>query len=142
MEHEPPLDDHRSPMWLPWIAGPEEQADGPALVSLSEFKMHTLRDLPGIAWTGMRLRAGWYGLPGAVGLHLWMDLTQRSIGSLSVWTNAADLRRWIGLPLHTQVMRRYRSRGIARATQWTCEPFDRAAILVEAKRRLTSARGR
>jgi hypothetical protein len=61
------------------------------------------------------------------------------VGSLSVWTDAADLRRWIGLPRHVQVMRRYKPRGTARSTQWTRETFDRAAILAEAKQRL--ARG-
>lgn len=139
---ERPLDGHRAALWLPWVAGPEQDVEGPVLVSLTEFQMRTLRDLPGAAWAGMRLRAGWYGLPGAVAMRLWTDPTQRSTGSLSVWTSSADLRRWIGLPLHAQIMRRYRSRGVARATHWTCEPFDRATILAEAKRRLTAARRR
>lgn len=66
-------------------------------------------------------------------------LSRRCTGSLSVWTDEADLRRWIGLPRHAEVMRRYRPRGMARSTQWTCETFDRAAVHAEAKRRL--ARG-
>lgn len=80
--------------------------------------------------------AGWYGLPGAIGLYLWIDLPKRCVGSLSVWTNETDLQRWVGLPRHVQVMRRYKPRGTARSAQWSCEAFDRLAILNEAKRRL------
>lgn len=125
-------------MWLPWTAGPHEEANGPVLVSLTEFKAHSWHDLPAMAWIALGLRAGWYGLPGAVGLFLWTDVSQRCVGSLSVWTDEADLRRWIGLPRHGWVMRRYRLRGTARSTSWTCETFDRSAILDEAKRRLVS----
>lgn len=109
------------------------------LVSLTEFRAHAWRDLPRMGWIGLGLRAGWYGLPGAVGLYLWADVPRRCVGSLSVWTDAADLRRWIGLPRHTDVMRRYRPRGAARSARWTCGVFDRTAILTEAKQRL--ARG-
>jgi hypothetical protein len=131
---------HRALIWLPWVAGPEERAGGQVLVSLTEYKPQRWRDLPSVARAGMRLRGGWYGLPGAVGLHLWVDPCKRGSGSLSVWTNAADLRRWIGLPLHRQIMGRYRSRGTARSTQWTWDSCDRTAILAEAKLRLASAR--
>lgn len=132
----PQLKEGRRPVWLPWIAGPHEGTTGPVLVSLTEFRANAWRHLPGMAWIALGLRAGWYGLPGAVGLYLWTDASRRCVGSLSVWTDEAYLRRWIGLPRHVQVMRRYRPRGAARSTQWTCETFDRSAILAEAKRRL------
>lgn len=128
----------RRPMWLPWIAGPYEETAGPVLVSLTEFRANAWRHLPGMGRIALGLRAGWYGLSGAVGLYLWSDLPRRCVGSLSIWTDEADLRRWIALPRHVQVMRRYRPRGMARSTQWTCETFDRAAILAEAKRRLAA----
>ncbi len=89
-----------------------------------------------MGWIALGLRAGWYGLPGAVGLYLWSDLPRRCVGSLSVWTEEQALRRWIRLPRHVQVMRRYRPRGTTRSTQWTCETFDRTAIHAEAKRHL------
>jgi hypothetical protein len=128
----------RRPVWLPWMAGPHEAVAATVLVSLTEFRAHAWRDLPGMAWIGLALRAGWYGLPGAVGLYLCADVPRRCVGSLSVWTDAADLRRWIGLPRHVEVMRRYRPRGTARSTKWTSETFDRKAILAEGKRRLAS----
>lgn len=128
----------RQPVWLPWIAGPHEDTAGPVLVSLTEFKANAWRDLPGMGWIALGLRAGWYGLPGAVGLYLWADLPRQCVGSLSVWTDEANLQRWIRLPRHVQVMRRYQPRGTTRSTQWTRENFDRSAIYAEAKRRLAS----
>jgi hypothetical protein len=77
-------------VWLPWMAGPHEETAQSVLVSLTEFRAHAWRDLPRMAWIGLALRAGWYGLPGAVGLYLWTDFPQRCVGSLSVWTDAAD----------------------------------------------------
>lgn len=115
------------------MAGPEEGTAGPVHVSLTEFRAHAWRDLPSMGWTAVGLRAGWYGLPGAVGLYLWADVPRRCVGSLSVWTNAAHLRRWIGLPRHVEVMRRYKPRGTTRSTQWTSETFDRSVVLREAK---------
>jgi heme-degrading monooxygenase HmoA len=132
------LPEGRRPVWLPWIAGPHEETAERVLVSLTEFRANGWRYLPGMARIALGLRAGWYGLPGAVGLYLWTDPARRCVGSLSVWTDEADLRRWIGLPRHVQVMRRYRPRGTARSTQWNCETFDRSAILVEAKQCLAS----
>ena len=114
MKAAAPLKDGRRPVWLPWTAGPHEDTPGTVLVSLTEFRAHAWRDLPGMAWVALGLRAGWYGLPGAVGLYLWADIPRRCVGSLSVWTDAADLRRWIGLPRHVEVMRQYRPRGTAR----------------------------
>jgi hypothetical protein len=71
-------------------------------------------------------------------LYLWADIPRRCVGSLSVWTDAADLWRWIGLPRHVEVMRQYRPRGTARSTKWTCETFDRWTILAEGNLRLAS----
>lgn len=55
-------------------------AAGSVLVSLTEFRPHAWRDLPHMAWIALWLRAGWYGLPGAVGLYLWTDLPRRCAG--------------------------------------------------------------
>jgi hypothetical protein len=134
--HTAQLTEGRRPVWLPWIAGPHEETAGAVLVSLTEFRADAWRYFPGMGWIALGLRSGWYGLPGAVGLYLWADVPRLCVGSLSVWTDEADLQRWIGLPRHVHVMRRYRPRGKARSTQWTCETFDRTVILAEAKRRL------
>jgi heme-degrading monooxygenase HmoA len=123
-------------LWGAWAPGPEEAAAGPVVVSLTNFTMHTLRDLPGIWRAAIRLRRGWYGLPGAVGLYLWADAPSRQVGSVSVWTNEPDLHRWIGVPLHVAIMRRYRTRGFLRSAKWFSATVDRTAIRTEAARRL------
>ncbi len=125
-------------IWFPWQSGPEDRADGPVLVSLTDYTMRSLRSYPGIVRAGSHLALGWYGLPGAVGLFLWTDPLRRHTGSVSVWTDERQMRRWVGLPYHRQIMRRYRTRGSLMSTTWTAEPFDRTAVLAEAKRRLAA----
>jgi heme-degrading monooxygenase HmoA len=124
-------------LWLPWAAGPEERTAGPVLVSVTEFTMQHPRDLFGITTAALRLRQGWYGLPGAVGLYLWAAPLERRSGSVSVWTNREDLRRWVGLPLHVAIMRRYRTRGSLESTTWSSPAFDRASVHTEATRRIS-----
>lgn len=67
---------------------------------------------------------GWYAMPGAVGLWLWMlPFTTRS-GSISVWTDMTAMRNFVGLPLHVGVMRHNRDRGTLRSTTWAVDEFD------------------
>jgi hypothetical protein len=54
-------------------------------------------------------------------------------GSVSVWTSEDDLRRFVGLPLHVDVMRRNRDRGTLRSTTWTADAFVRADVLDRAR---------
>ena len=129
-------------VWFPWLPGPEEGTVEPVVVSLTDFTMHSLRSLPGIVRAGRRLGLGWYGLPGAVGVRLWADPLSRTTGSLSVWTDHRAMRRWVGLPLHVETMRRYRTRGSLRSSTWHQEELDRATVLAEADRILDAQRGR
>jgi len=55
-----------------------------------------------------------------------------------VWTDRAALRRWVGLPLHVTIMRRYRPLGTNRSALWDVEQFDRDAVRAEAERRLVA----
>jgi hypothetical protein len=110
--------------WFRWQPGPENRTTGPVVVSLTDYRMHSLRSLPGIARAGTRLSLGWYELPGA--------------GSLAVWTDRAALRRWAGLPLHVTIMRRYRPLGTNQSALWDVEHFTRDAARAEAERRLQS----
>lgn len=123
-------------IWLPWQAGPENDTTGPVLVSLTDFTMRSLRFFPEIASTGIRLSLGWYGIPGAVGVSLWADPVHRRTGSLSVWTDEAALRRWVGLPLHIRTIRRNRDRGTLRTMTWSTDAVDRTVLRAAADRRL------
>jgi hypothetical protein len=119
-----------------WRPGPEEAADGPVLVSLTDYTAHRWRDLPGVWVSGLRLARSWPTRQGAVGLWLWADPLRRRSGSISVWTNEDDLRRFVRWPVHLAIVRKYRPRGTLDATSWRTERFVRAEVLREARRRL------
>src|SRR4051794_20745460 len=118
-----------SPLLMPWAPGPASGADDAVVVSVTDFAVHRRRHLPGIWLTGLRLRMGWYAMPGAVGLWLWSLPIGARGGSVSVWTSEAELRRFVGLPMHVDVMRRNRDRGTVRSTTWTADRFVAADVL-------------
>jgi hypothetical protein len=107
-----------------WKRGPSAGAGGPLLISLTVFTPDTLRDLPHIYGAAERLREACRELEGAVGvISYWQPLRRRG-GSLSAWTDAAALRRFVALPYHREIMRRYRTRGTVQATSWNADAFD------------------
>ncbi len=123
-------------IWLPWREGPVARADGPVIVSLTNFSVHRRRHWPGVYLAGLRLREGWYAMPGAVGLWLWTQPLAGRGGSVSVWTDEADLRRFVGLPLHLAIMRRYRPRGAVESHTWRMDSFIPDVARAQARRRL------
>jgi hypothetical protein len=60
-------------------------------------------------------------------------------GSISVWSDEAALRRFVGLPLHVDVMRRNRDRGTVRSATWAVEEFDAAEQRERARTWILSA---
>jgi hypothetical protein len=121
---------------IPWKRGPAWGTTGPVLVSITVFRVNRIRDLPGAYLAGQRLRWGWSRLAGAVGLRLWARPWDRTSGAVSVWEGEADLRRFIGLPAHVEVVRRYREHAQVRSSSWTVERCVFAEIEREAVRRL------
>ena len=117
----------------PWMPGPVDPQDAPVVVSVTEFSAQHRRILPSIAANGMRMRMGWYAMTGAVGMWLWARPTAGRSGSISVWASEEDLERFISLPHHVDIMRRYGDRGTVRSTMWTADRFDRGAILERAR---------
>lgn len=123
--------------WLPWRPGPAPAGDGGVVVSLTDFRAHRLRDLPGIYWNGLRLREGWYAMPGAIGLWLWGRPLERGRGgSVSVWRSEADLRRFVGLPAHLAIMRKYRALGTLNSATWEMDRFSLQAARAAAQQRI------
>ncbi|MCP2337633.1 hypothetical protein [Actinomadura rupiterrae] len=122
-----------------WSAGPAAGSAGPLLVSLTEFTADRALDLPGIARAGLRLRRGWPELDGAVGLWLWTAPLRRTVGSVSVWTDEASLRAFVGWRPHVEIMRHYRRRGRIRTESWTVESLDLPQIWRTARRQLPLA---
>ena len=115
------------------MPGPVDPGDAPVVVSVTEYSAQHRRTLPGAAANGLRMRMGWYAMSGAVGLWLWMRPAAARGGSISVWTSEHDLERFINLPHHVDIMRRYGSRGTVRSTTWTADRFDRRGILDRAR---------
>jgi hypothetical protein len=128
-----------APLLMPWMPGPVDPRDAPVVVSVTEFAAHHRRELPGVAVKGVRMRMGWYAMAGAVGMWLWMMPAARCGGSISVWETEEDLERFITLPHHVDIMRRYGNRGTVRSTTWAVDRFDRAAILDRARTWIASA---
>jgi hypothetical protein len=126
------------PVLTPWASGPATAVTSSVVVSVTDFASHRRRDLAGVALVGLRLRMGWYAMPGAVGLWLWSLPLQARSGSISVWTSEDDLRRFVGLPLHVEVMRRNARRGTVRATTWNAEEFVSSEVLDRARQWIVS----
>jgi hypothetical protein len=122
-----------APLMTSWTPGPVDPQTAPVVVSVTEFSAHHRRELPGIAINGLRMRMGWYAMPGAVGMWLWMTPASGCGGSISVWASEEDLERFVTLPHHIDIMRRYHDRGTVRSTTWTADRFDRGATLDRAR---------
>jgi len=123
----------------PLHPGPVPWTNGHVTVSLTEFTAHRMRDLPGIAREGIALSRGWWAMPGAIGVVLYVDVLSKIGGSLSIWESEVDLRRFVALPRHTAIMRRYRDRVDVRATTWTAENFSVTEGMKQRAKRLTVA---
>ena len=122
-----------APLLTAWMPGPVDPGDAPVVVSVTEFSAHHRRVLPGVAVNGLRMRMGWYAMTGAVGMWLWTRPAAGCGGSISVWASDEDLERFINLPHHVDIMRRYGDRGTVRSATWTAERFDRSVILDRAR---------
>jgi hypothetical protein len=122
-----------SAVLTPWVPGPLDPQDAPVVVSVTEFSAHHRHTLAGCAVNGLRMRMGWYAMSGAVGMWLWMLPTAGRSGSISVWATEEDLERFVTLPHHMDIMRRYGDRGTIRSTTWTADRFDRGVILDRAR---------
>ena len=69
----------------------------------------------------------------------YIDVFTKTGGSLSIWATEDDLRRFVALPRHVAIMRRYRDRLHVRATTWTTENFSVAEAWEQRNERLAAA---
>jgi hypothetical protein len=106
------------------------------LVSVTDFTLDRLVDLPGVYLAARRLAAGWAELEGAQGMWLWSLPSERRCGAVAVWTDEAALRGFVGRPPHVAVMRRYRDRGRLASTTWPADAFTPATIWSRARHAL------
>lgn len=121
-----------------WIAGPDDARPGPALVSVTDLRLHRLADLPGVYRAARRLAADWPDLDGAHGMWLWARPWQRRCGAVAIWRDHTALTGFLGTPAHVSVMRRYRGRGTVTSSAWEVtngapdEVWSRAAVALRA----------
>jgi hypothetical protein len=123
-----------------FAAGPVPRGEGPYVISFTEFTARRAWVLPGIVREGRRLRDGWWAMPGAIGVSLWFEPGRRRGGALSVWTDEQHLRRFVGLPRHVEVVRRFRADVAVRSTTWTAQELSVSAAFAEARMRLDRER--
>jgi hypothetical protein len=123
---------------LPWKPGPEAAAvGGPVLVSATKFVYSHLMDLPVVGFHAMRLRQGWGGRPGSVGLLVGSEPLKRTTYSISVWRSEEDLRAFLRAPDHAPLIRRYKPRlAASTSANWRTDAFDVDEAWAEAARRL------
>ncbi len=121
----------------PWRPGQQDGADGPVLISVTDFRLNAARDLPGAYLAAMRLRRAWPDLEGAIGLWLWAKPLQLRSGSVSVWRSEEDLARFVRWPVHVAIMRKYRGAGRLTSQAWLADRFVAPQIWRDAARLLT-----
>jgi hypothetical protein len=122
------------PLLTRWIPGPLAHATRDVLISVTDYSPRRFWHTPGVYLTGLRLRLGWYAMPGAVGLWLWALPWARRSRAISVWSSEQDLRRFVRLPLPVYVMGRYRERGKLVSTIWKVEECGPTNTLERATR--------
>ncbi|MEV5652451.1 hypothetical protein AB0L57_29740 [Nocardia sp. NPDC052254] len=126
-----------------WKPGPARDAEGPFMISLTQFTTTHIADIPDIWRASERLGNQLAQIEGAVGVLTYIRPMRRQVGSLSIWTDQRGLSKFIGLPYHVEIMRKYKTRGlpIRSATWWTGE-YRIGPALMESLRMLDSDPGR
>ncbi|MFE6488609.1 hypothetical protein ACFVGN_37545 [Streptomyces sp. NPDC057757] len=122
----------------PWQPGPgTNPADGPVLVSFTDFTSDTFLRSWSVALDGLRLRRTWPATPGAIGMWLWADPPRRRSGSVSVWADEGRLKEFVGRPDHLRIVRAYRGHGVLRSAGWEAGRFDAAETWAHAHHLIT-----
>ncbi len=126
-----------------WLPGPSEATQSRVMVSFTDFHSDSQDDWQQIAAVGMKLAESWPIMRGAVGLWLWGKQVEWRGGSLAVWDSHADMRRFVGWPVHVAIMNNWRDRIRVHSAKWDDEQFvparvwERAEVLMRAPRDLS-----
>jgi hypothetical protein len=123
--------------WRVWQNGAEGAPEGPVHVSMNDYLIHRLRDVPRVARSGLGFRRAWPQTEGALGLWVASTSDGRRQVSVSVWKAPEDLRRFVRTPAHLRVMRDFRHTGELFTNAWTAPTLDRSLIWRQAVDRLT-----
>src|SRR5262249_46910387 len=105
-------------------------------VSMNDYLIHRVRDVPRVAREGFRLRRRWRWTEGALGLWFASFRWGRRQVSVSIWRGPEDLRRFVRSPEHLRIMSEFRHAGALYTNAWTAERFDPDLIWQQAIDRL------
>jgi hypothetical protein len=119
-----------------WKLGFLKSAGGPVYVSMNDYLIRRLRDIPRVAREGLRLRRQWPRTEGALGLWMAAFKGGRRQVSISVWRAPEDLQRFVRSPEHLRIMREFRDAGQLYTNAWQAEQFDAELIWRQAMDRL------
>jgi hypothetical protein len=119
-----------------WKTGSLEPGPGAVHVSMNDYLIHRLRDVPRVAIEGLRLRRRWPETPGALGLWMASFRGGRRQVSISVWRAREDLQAFVRSPAHVRIMREFHGAGALHTNAWTSERFDPELIWQQAMDRL------
>ncbi|HZR83528.1 MAG TPA: hypothetical protein VFD92_20710 [Candidatus Binatia bacterium] len=120
-----------------WKSGSLDPGTGPVHVSMNDYLIHRLRDVPRVAREGLRLRSRWRRTEGALGLWFASFKFGRRQVSVSIWRAPEDLRRFVRSPEPLRIMTGFRDAGALYTNAWTAERFDPELIWQQALDRLT-----
>jgi hypothetical protein len=119
-----------------WKEGSAPAGSTPVHVSMNDYLIHGVRDVPRVTRAGLRFRRAWPQTDGALGLWVASTPTGMRQISVSIWRSADDLRRFVRSPAHLKVMRDFRNAGSLFTNAWAAERVDGALIWGQAEERL------
>lgn len=120
-----------------WKNGALDPGSGPVHVSMNDYLIHRLRDVPRVAFEGLRLRRRWPQTEGALGLWFATFRGGRRQVSISVWRTPEDLTRFVHSSEHVRIMRAFKDAGALYTNAWTAGRFDPALIWRQGLDRLS-----
>ena len=122
-----------------WKSGPAAHADGPFMISVTQFTPKWMTDIPDIWIAADSLGDQLARIDGAIGVTTYIQPVRRHIGSISIWADDSGLAKFMNLPDHVDIMRRYRPRGLpVRSATWWSEEFEIGATLAEGLQMLNN----
>jgi len=123
-----------------WKGGGTPVPQGPVHVSMNDYVVHRVADVPAVWWNALLLRQAWPRTEGALGLWFCALDLRRSV-SISVWRDPEDLRGFVRSPAHLRIMRRHKNTGALTTIAWSSERFDPQLIWRQAMERLPAPAG-
>ncbi|MFQ6392818.1 hypothetical protein ACLMAJ_05155 [Nocardia sp. KC 131] len=113
------------------------------MISMTQYTTSQVTDIPAIWRASERLGDQLAQIDGAVGVLTYIRPARRQVGSLSIWADDRGLAKFMGLPYHVEIMKKYRPRGLPiRSAKWWSDEFGIGAAMMESMRMLDSSEER